>query len=98
MVDFFLSDRRTVLECWKTTGRRGVALGWMERNAAFIDVKFRRLKAAYPGLRCVALAEAPYVESSTLARVIGELLVHADGMAFSIDDLDSAITKVGGAS
>jgi hypothetical protein len=98
VVDFFLSDRRTVLECWKTAGRRGVALGWMERNAAFIDVKFRRLKEAYPGLRCVALAEAPHVEPATLARVIGELLVHADRVAFSIDGLRSAVLKVGGAS
>jgi hypothetical protein len=98
VVDFFLSDRRTILECWKTTGRRGVALGWMERNAAFIDVKFRRLKGAYPGLRCVALAEAPHVEPATLARVIGELLVHADCVAFSIDGLRSAVLKVGGAN
>jgi len=98
VVDFFLSDRRTVLECWKTTGRRGVALGWMERNAAFIDVKFRRLKGLHPGIRCVALAEAPHVELATLDRVIGELLVHADGVAFSVDDLRSAILKAGGAN
>ena len=98
VVDFFLSDRRTVLECWRTAGRRGVTLGWMERNAAFIDVKFRRLKGGYPGIRCVALAEAPREEPATLARVLGELLVHADGLAFSIDDLRSAILTAGGAS
>lgn len=98
VVDFFLSDRRTVLECWKTAGRRGVALGWMERNAAFIDVKFRRLKGAYPGLLCVALAEAPSEEPATLARVIGEILVHADGVAYSIDGLRPAVLRVGGAS
>jgi hypothetical protein len=98
VVDFFLSDRRTVLECWKTTSRRGVALGWMERNAAFIDVKFRRLKTMHPEIRCVALAEAPHVEIATLARVLGEVLVHADGLAFSLDGLQSAIFKVGGAS
>jgi hypothetical protein len=94
VVDFFLSDRRTVLECWKTTGRRGVALGWMERNAAFIDVKFRRLKGAYPGLRCVALAEASHVEPAILAKVIGEVLAHADGVAFSVDGLRSAVLGV----
>ncbi len=98
MVDFFLCDRRTVLECWKTVSRRGVALGWMERNAAFIDVKFRRLKGGYPGIRCVALAEAPREEPATLARVLAELLANADGLAFSIDDLRSAILRVGGAS
>jgi hypothetical protein len=98
VVDFFLSDRRTVLECWKTTGRRGVALGWMERNAAFIDVKFRRLKGLHPGIRCVALAEAPHEEPATLARVLREVLAHADGLAYSVDDLGAAITKLGGAS
>ena len=98
VVDFFLCDRNVVLECWKTTGRRGVALGWMERNAAFIDVKFRRLKVTHPGIRCIALAEAPREEQATLVRVLGQLLVHADGLAFSIDDLRSAILRVGGAS
>jgi hypothetical protein len=97
VVDFFLSDRRTVLECWKTTGRRGVALGWMERNAAFIDVKFRRLKRLRPGIRCVALAEAPHVEVATLAKVVGDVLAHADGLAFSIDRL-RPIIAAGGAS
>ena len=98
VVDFFLSDRRTVLECWKTTGRRGVALGWMERNAAFIDVKFRRLKVTHPSIRCVALAEAPHVEFAVLTKVVGEILVHADGVAYSVDELGPAITKLGGAS
>ena len=98
VVDFFLSDRRLVLECWKTVSRRGVALGWMERNAAFIDVKFRRLKGGYPGMRCIALAEAPREEPATLARVLREVLAHADGVAYSIDELRSAITKLGGAS
>jgi hypothetical protein len=98
VVDFFLSDRRTVLECWKTIGRRGVALGWMERNAAFIDVKFKRLKGSHPGIRCVALAEAPHEEPVTLARVLREVLAHADGVAYSIDELGSAITRLGGAS
>lgn len=98
VVDFFLADRATVIECWRTGARRGVALGWMERNAAFIDVKFRRLKAARPGIHCVALAEAPYEEPVTLARVLREVLAHADGVAYSIDELCSTITKLGGAS
>jgi len=98
VVDFFLNDRRTVIECWKTTGRRGVALGWMERNAAFIDVKFRRLKGLHPGIRCVALAEAPHEEPIMLERVLREVLAHADGVAYSVDDLGAAITKLGGAS
>ncbi|MGH9920701.1 MAG: hypothetical protein ACRD6W_17755 [Nitrososphaerales archaeon] len=96
VVDFFLSDRRTVIECWKTTGRRGVALGWMERNAAFIDVKFRRLKGAHSGILCVALAEAPQIEPDALAKVVGELLPHADRAAFSVDGLRLALVELGG--
>jgi len=96
--DFFLNDRSLVLECWRTNGRRGVALGWMERNAAFIDVKFKRLKATHPSVRCVALAEAPHVEFAVLTKVVGEILVHADGVAYSLDELGSAIAKLGGES
>jgi hypothetical protein len=96
VVDFFLNDRRTVLECWKTTGRRGVALGWMERNAAFIDVKFRRLKGLHPGIRCVALAEAPHEEPIMLERVLREVLAHADGVAYSVDGLRYTISRLGG--
>ena len=94
--DFFHSDRSMVIECWRTNGRRGVALGWMERNAAFIDVKFRRLKVTNPSIRCVALAEAPHVESAVLTKVVGEILVHADGVAYSLDELGQAIAKLGG--
>ena len=98
VVDFFLSDRRTVLECWKTVARRGTALGWMERNSSFIDVKFRRLKKANPGIRCFALAEAPDVEVRTMEGVVGEILGHADKVVFSLEALRSEIASIGGAS
>lgn len=97
VVDFFLADRTTVIECWKTGARRGVAVGWMERNAAFIDVKFRRLKALRPGIRCLALAEAPHVEPAPLARIMGEVLPHADRLVLSIEGLRSAVLEAGGA-
>ena len=91
VVDFFLADRITVVECWKTVARSGVAIGWMERNAAFIDVKFRRLKALRPGIRCVALAEAPHADSGILARVMAEVMPSADRIALSVDALRSVI-------
>lgn len=98
VVDFFICDRSTVIECWKTAARRGVAVGWMERNAAFIDVKFKRLKALRPGIRCVALAEAPQVETASLAKILGEVIPHADRLLLSVEDLASAILDVGGAN
>jgi hypothetical protein len=70
----------------------------MERNSAFIDVKFRRLKRANPGIRCFALAEAPDVEVRTLERVVGEILGHADKVMFSLEALRSEVSKLGGAS
>lgn len=96
VVDFFVSDNRTVIECWRTAGKRGIAIGWMERNAAFIDVKFRRLKALNPGLRCVALAEAPNEEPHTLSRELRQILEHADIVAFSIEDLRQEVANLGG--
>jgi hypothetical protein len=82
VVDFFLSDRSTIIECWKTTARRG---------AAFIDVKFKRLKALRPGIRCVALAEAPHEEREALSGILKEILMHADRVALRIDDLRTII-------
>src|SRR2546422_9994961 len=57
VVDFYLLHNRTVLECWRSTSRRGVALNWVERNACYVDMKFRRIKGAHPGVKCVALVE-----------------------------------------
>src|SRR5271157_1298609 len=57
VVDFFLSNTRTIVECWRSTSRRGTALVWIERNAAYVDLKFKRIKAAYPGIRSIALVE-----------------------------------------
>jgi hypothetical protein len=68
----------------------------MERNAAFIDAKFRRLKALRPGIRCVALAEAPHEGPATLARVVDEALAHADVVACSIDGLRNTVPRLGG--
>jgi hypothetical protein len=49
VVDFFLPELNVAkMECWRSDSRRGIALAWIERNAAYIDLKFRRLKEQYP--------------------------------------------------
>jgi hypothetical protein len=45
------------MECWQSTSRRGIALTWVEKNACYIDWKFRRIKGVNPTVRCVALVE-----------------------------------------
>lgn len=45
--------------CFRCTSRGGIALTWMEKNAAYIDWKFRRIKKAYPGVRCVPWLRSP---------------------------------------
>src|SRR5437667_9098860 len=57
VVDFYLPNQSIALECWRSTSRRGVALTWVERNAAYVDLKFQRIKAANPDVRCLALVD-----------------------------------------
>ena len=44
VVDFFLPGPNLVVECWRSESRRGSALMWVEKNAAYVDLKFARLK------------------------------------------------------
>jgi hypothetical protein len=94
--DFFLSDRRLVLEVWKSTSRRGVALGWIERNAAYVDLKFRRIKGAYPEVRCVALVEVVQADPSLVREYAGPVLEHADAVCCSMEELAEVLRKPDG--
>ncbi len=69
VVDFYLPVQNLALECWRSDSRRGTALTWMERNAAYIDLKFGRLKEQYLGLGCVAFVEAPQVDRARSRRL-----------------------------
>ena len=75
------------MECWRSSSRRGVALVWMEKNAAYIDLKFRRIKEAYPDVRCLALAEVAKVEPSLVREYVGPVMEHADFMAYEMSEL-----------
>ncbi len=86
VADFYLLQRNLVIECWMSRSRRGVALTWVETKAAYIDIKFKRLKENYPGIRCGGLVEVPQVDLESLREVIGTVMVHADFMAYTLID------------
>ncbi len=86
VVDFFLPEQNLVIECWLSRSRRGVALTWVETKAAYIDLKFKRLKENYPGIRCGGLVEVPQVDLESLREVVGAVMVHADFMAYTLID------------
>jgi len=91
VVDFFLSAPRVALECWRSSSRRGVALVWMEKNAAYVDLKFRRIKQTYPDVRCGALAEVVRAEPALVREYVGPVMEHADFMAYEMGELAEAI-------
>jgi hypothetical protein len=91
VVDFYLPERNLVLECWESVSRRGTALTWMERNAAYVDIKFRKLKENYPGIRCLGFVEARQVDQESLRDFVGAIMVHADLMAYSMEELGAAM-------
>src|SRR2546428_4575588 len=86
--DFFLPRHNLVIECWMSESRRGVALGWAERNAAFIDLKFRRLKENYLGISRLGLVELRQVDLGSLQEVVGPIMAHSDFMLYSMRELE----------
>jgi hypothetical protein len=83
VVDFYLPSTNLVIECWSSQSRRGVALAWVERNAAYVDLKFSRLKTCYPGLRCLGFLDVPQVDLLSLERTLGRVMLHSDFMAYA---------------
>jgi len=93
VVDFFLPVPNLVIECWRSESRRGSALMWVEKNAAYVDLKFARLKDGYPGMRCLGFVEAPQVDPDSLRRIVGAVMVHADFMVYTMEELNNLMEK-----
>ncbi len=91
VVDFYLPNDRTVIECWQSSSRRGVALTWVEKNAAYIDWKFRRIKGSYPEVKCVALVEVMQAEPELVREYTGVVMEHADVLCCSMEELGKFI-------
>ncbi len=93
VVDFYLPNQRIVLESWRSTSRRGVALTWVEKNAAYVDWKFRRVKEAYSDLRCVALVEVLQAKAELVKVYVGPVMEHADALSYSMDELARVVRE-----
>lgn len=95
VVDYYLPGHNVILELWKSSSRRGIALTWVERNAAYVDLKFRRIKGAYPNVRCFGLVEVPQADPGLVAKYVGVVMEHADGMAYTMDSLAAMVRGLG---
>ncbi len=95
VVDFFLPGPNLVIECWRSESRRGSALMWVEKNAAYVDLKFARLKDGYPGIRCLGFVEALQVDLDSLKRIVGAVMVHADSMLYDMEELGNMLRDFG---
>ncbi|HEV2120501.1 MAG TPA: hypothetical protein VGS11_10440, partial [Candidatus Bathyarchaeia archaeon] len=89
--DFYLPGPSIVIECWQSTSRRGVALTWVEKNACYIDWKFRRIKGVSPTVKCVALVEVGQAEPSLVKEYVGPVMEHADVVCYSMEDLSKVV-------
>jgi hypothetical protein len=94
VVDFFLSGQRTIPECWQSTSRRGLALAWIERNAAYVDLKFRRIKEAYQDVRCIALVEVERAEPLAVREYVGLAMEHADAVCYSVEEMVGVVRRL----
>ena len=95
VVDFYLPGSNAAIECWRSGSRRGIALTWVERNAAYVDLKFRRIKAAYPAVRCLGLVEVPQADPGLVEKYVGAVMEHADGMAYEMSGLADLVRGLG---
>ena len=91
MVDFYLPNSQTVIECWQSTSRRGIALTWVEKNACYIDWKFRRIKSVSPSVRCVALVEVEQADANLVKEYVGPVMEHADVVCYSMEELAETV-------
>lgn len=94
VVDFYLPGEQVILECWRSTSRRGVALVWIEKNGCYVDMKFRRIKDTYPGVRSIALAEVMRAEPQKVREYVEGVLEHADFVACSMTELGEIVRRV----
>ncbi len=64
-----------------------MALTWVEKNAAYVDLKFRRIKEANPDVRCIALVEVMQAEPELVREYVGPIMEHADFIAYEMNQL-----------
>ncbi len=63
----------------------------MEKNAAYVDWKFRRIKSVSPSVRCVALAEVTQAGVERVKEYVGPVMEHADVACYTMGELSSFV-------
>jgi hypothetical protein len=93
-VDFLLFlGNGVVIECTSCERKRGSAASELRRRSAYMDYRFRLLKAKLPKLVCGAFVEAPY-ESKEKIVALRPILGSADFLAASILELRKVLGKL----
>ncbi len=77
----------------QSASRRGIALTWVEKNACYIDWKFRRIKGVHPEVRCLALVEVAQADVSLVKGYVGPVLEHADAVCYSMEELAKVVRE-----
>lgn len=85
-----------VVERTSCSARKGFALNSLRCGSAYIDHRFRLLKAAYPRLSCGALTEGFAENQERLVRELKRILRSSDIVASSREDLRSSIRAMAG--
>ena len=93
VVDFYLPAPAVAVEWWQSTSRRGIALTWVEKNACYIDWKFRRIKQANPDVRCVALVEVAQARAEQVKGYVGPVMEHADAVCYTKEEFASVMRE-----
>ena len=93
-VDFLLFlGNGVVIECTSCERKRGGAVSELRRRTAYMDLRFRLLKAKLPKLVCVAFVEAPYESEEKLA-ALRPILGSGDFLAASTLELREVLGKL----
>ena len=71
-----------------------MALTWVERNGCYVDVKFRRIKGAHPGVKCVALVEVEQADPEVVREYVSAVMEHADVLCCSMEELAGVVRGV----
>ena len=87
VVDFFVPKFKVVLECTCSDGVPSHAVGVLAQKCAYLNYKFRKIKAGDPALVCGVLAEAPKAHPSRIRGEIYDILDEADFIITSLEEL-----------
>ncbi len=71
-----------------------MALNWVEKNACYVDMKFRRIKGAYPEVKCAALVEVMQAKPELVRECVGAVMSNADVLCCSMEELAEVMRRL----